>query len=85
MIGDVVPNPNHISNFLESSLGMLTESRAVSLNDFLELRELLEVFVARCAAERRTTKDLDALRRPRRSASSSMRLSKGTATVPPAP
>lgn len=47
-----VPSVAHISQFLHSSIGVLTSARDVSLEEFLEARELLEVPSARKAAER---------------------------------
>lgn len=56
------PTVDHISEFLRSSLGLLTEANGVSLEEFLEVREILEVRAARLAAERRTDADIERLR-----------------------
>lgn len=57
-----LPTANHISDFLEANIGLLSESRAVSLEEFLEVRTLLEVFSARKAAERHDAADIEQLR-----------------------
>jgi GntR family transcriptional regulator, transcriptional repressor for pyruvate dehydrogenase complex len=59
------PAPEHISDYLETSLGLLSGSEdadAISLGELLEARELLEVPAARLAAKRRTDGQLDLLR-----------------------
>jgi DNA-binding FadR family transcriptional regulator len=48
-----VPRVDHISEFIGSTLALLTESEDISLEELLEARELLEVPAARLAAERR--------------------------------
>jgi DNA-binding FadR family transcriptional regulator len=57
-----VPTVDHISEFLSANIGLLSQSERVSLDEFLEARELLEVPAARLAARRRTESDLDKLR-----------------------
>lgn len=57
-----VPSVDHISDFLISNLNLLSRSEDVSLDEFLEARELVEVPAARLAALRRTDDDLAALR-----------------------
>lgn len=47
-----VPSVDHISEFLHANINLLTASQEVSLDEFLELRELLEVPAARLAATR---------------------------------
>jgi GntR family transcriptional repressor for pyruvate dehydrogenase complex len=57
-----LPTVDHISSFVEANVGLLTETRRVTLEELLEARELVEVPAARLAAERRTQGDLDRLR-----------------------
>ncbi len=57
-----VPTVDHISAFLSANMSLLSQSEHVSLDEFLEARELLEVPAARLAARRRTEDDLDKLR-----------------------
>ena len=49
-----LPTVDHISTFLHANISLLSESDDVTLREFLEARELLEVFAARRCAERRT-------------------------------
>ena len=55
------PTVDHISEFLRSSINLMTESRDLSLEELLEARDLLEVPAARLAAVRRRDSDLVAL------------------------
>jgi GntR family transcriptional repressor for pyruvate dehydrogenase complex len=48
-----VPTTDHISAFLQSNISMLTRLNQVSIEEFLEAREQLEIPAARLAAERR--------------------------------
>ncbi len=57
-----VPTADHISEFLRSSLNLLTEAQHVSLEELLEARTALEVPAARLAAERRRVGDVERLR-----------------------
>lgn len=57
-----MPTADHISEFLHANIGLLGESEAVSLQEFLEARAVLEVPAARLAAERRRDTDVEALR-----------------------
>jgi DNA-binding FadR family transcriptional regulator len=57
-----LPTADRISDFLEANIGLLSESRALSLEEFLEVRTLLEVFSARKAAERHDAADIERLR-----------------------
>jgi DNA-binding FadR family transcriptional regulator len=57
-----LPTIDHISEFMRANINLLTESRNVSLQEFLEARELLEVPAARLAAERGTREDVERLR-----------------------
>jgi len=57
-----LPTVDHISEFLQANIGLLSESEDVSLEEFLEARELLEVFAARRAAARRKPGDLKRMR-----------------------
>lgn len=56
------PEIDHISDFLETSLGLLSGSEAVTVAQLLEARELLEVPAARLAAERRSAEDVELIR-----------------------
>ena len=49
-----LPTVDHISTFLHANISLLSESDDVTLPEFLEARELLEVFAARQCAARRT-------------------------------
>jgi DNA-binding FadR family transcriptional regulator len=53
-----LPTVDHISQFLQASFSLLSHANEVSLSEFLEAREYLEVPAARLAAERRTQEDL---------------------------
>lgn len=55
------PSVDHISEFLHSSINLLTESQHVALEELLEARELLEVPAARLAAVRRGEDDVERL------------------------
>ncbi len=55
------PQPGHISEFLETSIGLLSGSDALSVASLLEARELLEVPAARLAAQRRTQEQVESL------------------------
>ena len=57
------PEPDHISAFLEASIGLLSGSRKVTIAELLEVRALLEVPAARLAAARRSDTDLQHLSR----------------------
>jgi GntR family transcriptional regulator, transcriptional repressor for pyruvate dehydrogenase complex len=57
-----LPTVDHVSEFLERNFELLSLTDDVTLPEFLEARELVEVFAVRHAARRRTTGDLDALR-----------------------
>jgi DNA-binding FadR family transcriptional regulator len=57
-----LPTVDHISEFLRGNLKLLSESDHVTLEEFLELRELIEVPAARLAAERASQADVDRLR-----------------------
>ena len=54
-----LPTADHISDFLHANISLLSESDDVTLQEFLEARELLEVFAARRLAARRTQEDID--------------------------
>ena len=62
--GSVVahPEPGHISDFLETSIGLLSGNRRVTVAELLEIRHLLEVPAARLAAARRSDEDVETLR-----------------------
>lgn len=55
------PSVDHISEFLRSNIGLLTQSQNVTLEEFLEAREYLEIPAARLAAVRRSDQDVDDL------------------------
>jgi GntR family transcriptional repressor for pyruvate dehydrogenase complex len=57
-----LPSADHLSESLRSGLGLLAETKDVSLEELLEARELLEVPAARLAASRRREEDLERLR-----------------------
>ena len=55
------PTVDHISEFLRSSIDLMTKSHDLSLDELLEARDLLEVPAARLAAQRRRDQDIEAL------------------------
>lgn len=57
------PEPEDIGNFLEASFGLMSGADAVTVEQFLELRELIEVPATRLAALHRTEEHLRALDR----------------------
>jgi GntR family transcriptional regulator, transcriptional repressor for pyruvate dehydrogenase complex len=57
-----MPTVDHVSEFLERNFELLSLTDDVTLPEFLEARELVEVFAVRQAARRRTSEDLAALR-----------------------
>jgi DNA-binding FadR family transcriptional regulator len=57
-----LPSVNGVSDFVESSITILSDADDVTLEELLEARELLEVPAARLAAERRTEEELERLR-----------------------
>jgi len=57
-----LPTVDHISEFLQSNINLLTDSRDVTLEELIEARKLLEVPAARLAAARRAEADLERLR-----------------------
>lgn len=56
-----LPSVDHISDLVQAGISLLSKSDDVSLHEFLEIRELLEVPAARLAAERRSARDLEQL------------------------
>jgi DNA-binding FadR family transcriptional regulator len=56
------PEPEYIGDFLEASFGLMSGADTVTVDQFLELRELIEVPATRLAAERRMESDLVALK-----------------------
>ena len=56
------PDPESVSEFLESRFGHMSGLNMVTLPDMLEVREMLEIPIARLAAENRTEQHLDMLR-----------------------
>jgi DNA-binding FadR family transcriptional regulator len=57
-----LPTVDHISEFLQANISLLSASNDVTLEEFLEARRLLEVFAARQCAARRSDADLARLR-----------------------
>jgi GntR family transcriptional repressor for pyruvate dehydrogenase complex len=55
-------SPDAISDFLETSIGLLSGSHEITADELLEARDLLEVPAARLAALRRTDEHLEAMR-----------------------
>jgi DNA-binding FadR family transcriptional regulator len=58
----ILPTADHISEFLSSNIALLSQTETVSLDEFLELREFLEVPAARLAARRHTDDEVERLR-----------------------
>jgi GntR family transcriptional repressor for pyruvate dehydrogenase complex len=56
------PEPRYVSDFLEASFGLLSDSEHLTVDDLLEAREILEVPAAGLAAVRRTDAHLATLR-----------------------
>jgi DNA-binding FadR family transcriptional regulator len=56
------PEPRYVSDFLEASFGLLSDSEHLTVDHLLEAREILEVPAAGLAAVRRTDEHLTALR-----------------------
>ena len=52
-----LPTADHISDFVSSNIGLLSQSETISLEDFLELREFLEIPAAGLAARRHAAGD----------------------------
>lgn len=57
-----LPTVDHVQESLSSNISLLNQSERVSLGEFLEARELLEVPAARLAARRRSAGDVESLR-----------------------
>jgi GntR family transcriptional repressor for pyruvate dehydrogenase complex len=57
-----LPTVDHVSEFLVRNMELLSHTDDVTLPEFLEARELIEVFAVRQAAIRRTAEDIEALR-----------------------
>jgi GntR family transcriptional repressor for pyruvate dehydrogenase complex len=55
------PSMDHISEFLRANISLMSQSEDVTLEEFLEAREYLEVPAARLAAVRRTDEDIEQL------------------------
>jgi DNA-binding FadR family transcriptional regulator len=58
----ILPTADHISDFLSSNISLLSQTETVSLDEFLELREFLEVPAARLAARRHSDEELERMR-----------------------
>lgn len=59
----MLPTVDHISEFLRMNISLLTQSDGVTLDEFLEVRQLLEVNAARMAARRASAEHLERLER----------------------
>ena len=57
-----LPTVDHISESLSSNITLLADARDLTLEELIEVRELLEVPAARLAARRRRDGDVDRLR-----------------------
>jgi DNA-binding FadR family transcriptional regulator len=57
-----LPTVDHISQFVQRNIELLSQTDDVTLPQFLEARELIEIFAVRQAAVRRTDRDIEALR-----------------------
>lgn len=57
-----LPTVDHISSVVHANVNLLTETRAVTLDELVEARELVEIPAARLAATRRSDDDLELLR-----------------------
>jgi DNA-binding FadR family transcriptional regulator len=57
-----LPSPDGVAGFVHSSLALMASADDVTLDELLEVRELLEVPAARLAATRRTEEELERLR-----------------------
>jgi DNA-binding FadR family transcriptional regulator len=57
-----LPTVDHISDFMRANVELLSESEDVTLEEFLEARQLLEPHAARLAAERRSAEDIARMR-----------------------
>jgi DNA-binding FadR family transcriptional regulator len=57
-----LPSVDGVSDFVESSITILSDAEDVTLEELLEARELLEVPAARLAAARRSEEELERLR-----------------------
>jgi DNA-binding FadR family transcriptional regulator len=56
------PSVDYISEFMTANINLLGQSENVTLDEFLEARELLEIPAARLSAQRRQEQDLERLR-----------------------
>jgi DNA-binding FadR family transcriptional regulator len=57
-----LPTVDHVSESLSSNITLLADARDLTLEELIEVRELLEVPAARLAARRRAEGDVDRLR-----------------------
>jgi DNA-binding FadR family transcriptional regulator len=57
-----MPTVDHISEFLQANISLLSDVENVELGEFLEARDLLEVFAARLAASRHSPEDIERMR-----------------------
>ena len=58
-----VPKKDRIVDYLTSTLSLLTGAAEMTVEELFEAREVLEVYAARRAAERRTAEDIEGLHR----------------------
>jgi GntR family transcriptional repressor for pyruvate dehydrogenase complex len=57
-----LPTVDHISDYVQRNIELLSRTDQVTLPEFLEARELIEIFAVRHAAVSRTDEELEALR-----------------------
>lgn len=58
----MLPTVDHISEFVQRNIELLSQTDHLTLPEFLEARELIEIFAVRQAALRRTDEEVAALR-----------------------
>lgn len=58
----MLPTVDHLSEFMQRNIALLSHTDDVTLAEFLEARELIEIFAVRQAASRRTAQHISALR-----------------------
>lgn len=56
-----LPTVDHISEFVQRNIELLSQTDDVTLPEFLEARQLIEIFAVRQAAVRRTDRDIETL------------------------
>jgi DNA-binding FadR family transcriptional regulator len=58
----MLPTIDQVAELMERNVGLLSQAAQVTLEQFMETRELIEVFAVREATRRRTLEDLELLR-----------------------